>query len=154
MRRSRLARDSVSRYGIISGQSRKGDDVHSPFARRSLRQRIVALVAAYVIALGGLFANLAAANAAAAAATGSGTVTCHSHSAAEPSPTRNDNNGSVCIDCCCVGCLMLLAALPPPLKAAGAPQSAAARLALPPIAAVPAGNSTRSHQSRAPPRQA
>ncbi len=129
--------------------------MHSPFARRSLRQRIVALVAAYAIALGGLFANLAAASAAATAATGSGTVTCHSHSAAEPSPTQNDNNASICIDCCCVGCLMLMAALPPPpLKAAGAPQSAATRLALPPVAAVPAGNSTRSHQSRAPPLRA
>ncbi len=86
--------------------------MHSPFARRSLRQRIVALVAAYAIVLGGLFANLAVASAAAAAATGSGTVTCHSHSAAEPSPTRNDNNAGVCIDDCCVGCLMLMAALP------------------------------------------
>jgi hypothetical protein len=132
----------------------KGFDVHGPFARRSLRRRIVALAAAYVIALGGLFASVAAAGAAAAAVTGSGTVTCHSETTGDPSPIQNHKSGSVCIDCCCVGCVMLMAALPPPVKANGAPQSAARPLAWPSVAAAPATTSSRSHQSRAPPQTA
>jgi hypothetical protein len=128
--------------------------VPSPFARRSLRQRIVALVAAYAIAVGGLFASLTAANIAAAAATGSGTITCHHVDAGAPSPApaQNDNDGSACIDCCCLGCVMLMAALPaPPLETIGVPQSAARLPALPSLAVVPAADSTRAHQSRAPP---
>lgn len=123
----------------------------SLFARRSLRRRIIALAAAYVIALGGLFASRVGADMA-AAAIGSGTITCHSDAAGAPSPAHNDKNGNACIDCCCVGCAMLMAALPPPpIKAIGAPQSVARLLALPALAVVPAASPTRSHQSRAPP---
>lgn len=140
---------------LSTRQSRKGFDVRSPFARRSLRRRIVALAAAYAIALGGLFASLSAASIAAAAATGAGTITCHSDAGGAPSPAQNDKSGGVCIDSCCVGCVMLMAALPPPpLKAIGAPQSAARALPAPAVAALPAGSSTRSHQSRAPPIRA
>ncbi len=119
-----------------------------------MRRRIVALVAAYAIVLGGLFASLAAASAEATAAAGSGAITCHNRAAA-PSPAQNDNNGGTCIDCCCVGCVMLMAALPaPPIKAIGAPQSAAVLLALPSVAVVPAASAAKSHQSRAPPLRA
>jgi hypothetical protein len=128
--------------------------VPSLFARRSLRRRIVALAAAYVIALGGLFASLASANIA-AAALGSSPITCHGNPAGAPSPAQNDNNGGACIDCCCLGCAMLMATLPPPpIKAIGAPQSAARLLALPALAVLPAASPTRSHQSRAPPLRA
>jgi hypothetical protein len=129
--------------------------VYSSFARGSLRQRIVALAAAYAIVLGGLFASLAGASAEAAAAIGSGPITCHSHAGAAPSPAQNDKNGSACIDCCCLGCAMLMAALPaPPIKAIGAPQSAARLPALPALAVLPAASPTRPHQSRAPPLRA
>jgi hypothetical protein len=130
--------------------------VPSLFARRSLRRRIVALAAAYVIALGGLFASRVGADMAAAAiGSGSSPITCHGDAAGTPSPAQNDKNGNACIDCCCVGCAMLMAALPaPPIKAIGAPQSAARLLALPALAAVPGASPTRSHQSRAPPLRA
>jgi hypothetical protein len=145
----------VWRYGVVSRQSRKGLDVHSLFARRSLRRRIVALAAAYAIALGGVFASLATAGAAAAAATGSITITCHNDAGDASSPSQNDKGGSLCVDSCCVGCVMLMAALPPPpIKAIGAPQSAATLLPLPSIAVLPAASWTRSHQSRAPPLRA
>lgn len=126
----------------------------SLFARRSLRRRIIAIAAAYVIAIGGLFASRVGADMA-AAAIGSGTITCHSDAGDAPSPAQNDKNGSACIDSCCHGCAMLMAALPaPPIKAIGAPQSAARLLALPALAVVPAASPTRSHQSRAPPLRA
>ncbi len=151
--RKYLARGFVSRYSSLISAVPKGFGVHGPFARRSLQQRIVALVAAYAIALGGVLASLAAATA--AAAPGPGTVTCHSQAAAEPSPSQNDKTGKVCVASCCIGCMMLTAALPPPpLKTIGTPQSAARLLVLPPVAAVPAGSSSRSHQSRAPPLRA
>lgn len=129
----------------------KAFDVHSYFARWSLRRRVIALAAAYALALGGLFASWAAGSAAALAAAGPATVTCHSE-AGEPAPSQNDGSGHVCVDSCCVGCVLLMAALPPPpVKAIGAPQSAARPLAATPALAVPAENSSRSHQSRAPP---
>jgi hypothetical protein len=136
-------------------RSRTGFDVQNPFARRSLRRRIVALVAAYAIALGGLFASVAAASAAANAAIGSGTITCHSDAAGQGAPAPNDKSGGLCIDSCCVGCAMLLAALPPPpIKAIGAPQSAARILAPLPAVATPLGHTSASHRSRAPPIRA
>jgi hypothetical protein len=129
----------------------KALNVHSYFAGWSLRRRVIALAAAYALALGGLFASWAAGSAAALATAGPGTVTCHSD-AGEPAPAQNDGSGHVCLDSCCVGCVLLTAALPPPpLKAIGAPQSAAPPLAATPAPAAPAGHSARSHQSRAPP---
>jgi hypothetical protein len=124
------------------------------FARWSLRRRVIALVAAYALALGGIFASGAAAGAAALAADGAATVTCHSDAAGGPAPSQNDGS-HVCVDACCVGCVLLVAALPPPpVKAIGAPQSAARPLAQTASLAVHAASSTRAHQSRAPPRRA
>lgn len=115
---------------------------------------MIALAAAYAIALGGLFATWAAASAAALAAAGTATVTCH-RDAGEPTPSQNDGSGHGCVDSCCVGCVLLTAALPPrPVKAIGAPQTVARPLAATPALTVTAGNSTRSHQSRAPPLHA
>lgn len=116
---------------------------------------MIALVAAYALALGGLLASWAAGGAAALAATGSATVICHSDAAGGPAPSPNDDSGHVCIDSCCVGCVLLTAALPPPpLKVVGAPQSTARVFGPTPAVAVTAGSFTRSHQSRAPPLRA
>ncbi len=128
--------------------------MHRHFANRSLRRRLIALVAAYALALGGLFASWAAGSAAALAAAGPAAVICHSDAAGAPAPSQN-NGGHVCVDSCCVGCVLLTAALPPlPVKAIGAPRSAARPLAVTPAFVVAAGSSTRSHQSRAPPLRA
>jgi hypothetical protein len=120
-----------------------------------LRRRVIALVAAYALALGGLVASWAAGSAAALAAAAPATVTCHSDGAGAPMPAQNDGSGHVCVDACCVGCMTLTAALPPPpLKAIGAPQSAARPLAATPAPAIAAATCTRTHQSRAPPLRA
>lgn len=129
--------------------------MHRHFANWPLRRRLIALVAAYALALGGLFASWAAGSAAALAAAGPAAVICHSDAAGAPAPSQNNDSGHVCVDSCCVGCVLLTAALPPPpVKAIGAPQSAAQRLIVTPAFAVAAGSSTRSHQSRAPPLRA
>jgi hypothetical protein len=111
-----------------------------------LGRRIIALATAYALVLGGLIATWAAGSAAALTAAGQLTVICHSDPSGEAAPSQNHDSGHVCVDSCCVGCLLLTAALPPPpVKAIGAPQSAARPLAQRPILIVRAGNSTRSH---------
>jgi hypothetical protein len=120
-----------------------------------LRRRVIALAAAYAIALSSLLASFGAARAAAeAAAAIPGGVICHALNADEqaPLPASGQTNGGRCADNCCVGCLMLLAALPPPpTKVVGVPQSAGRLLALPAIVVATARPETTSHQSRAPP---
>lgn len=131
--------------------------VHQHFAKRPIRQRVIALLAAYAIALSGLFASFGLARAAAAAAAAPDVVICHTLVAGEeaPSPASDQTDGKHCASNCCIGCLMLLAALPPPpTKVVGAPQASSQRLALPAIAVAAAGPETTSHQSRAPPRAA
>jgi hypothetical protein len=128
--------------------------VHKYFARQPLRRRIVALAAAYAIALSSLIASFASASAAAEAATAPDVVICHTLIAGEqaPSPPFDQTDGRHCAANCCVGCLMLLLALPPPpTKIVGVPQSPVELLAPPAIAVAAAGPETTSHQSRAPP---
>jgi hypothetical protein len=128
--------------------------VRKVFTERPLRRRIIALVAAYTIALSSLLASYGAARAAAEAAGVPGGVICHTLVAGQqsPSPLSDQTNGKICVDNCCVGCLMLLAALlPPPEKLAGTPHSASETLTLPAIAVLAAGLETKSHRSRAPP---
>lgn len=126
--------------------------MHSYFARWSLRRRVIALAAAYALALGAVIASWAAGSAAAVAAAGPATVICHSDTSGGPVPSQNDGSGRVCVDSCCVGCVLLTAALPPPpVKAIGVPQSAARPLAATPGVGIRAWSSTRAHQSRAPP---
>jgi hypothetical protein len=130
-------------------------DVHGYFARRALRRRMIALAAAYALALGALFASWAVSNTAALSAAGLAAVICHNDGAGEPAPGQNHDSDTVCVDSCCVGCVLLMATLPPPpVKAIGVPQSAARPLPPTPARAVSAGSSTRSHQSRAPPQTA
>jgi hypothetical protein len=135
---------------VLAHWSDEASLLHRRFAERSLRRRIVALAAAYVIALSGLIGGFAAARA--AAASSAGAITCHSDVAGQQAPTGDEHGGKLCTDSCCIGCLMLMAALPPPpAKSAGMPQSSGRRLALPAVIAFTSTPQTKSHQSRAPP---
>src|SRR6516225_8562431 len=79
------------------------------FAKRPLRQRVVALVAAYAIALSGLMTSLAGAQAAQAEATAQpDVIICHSSLGADPAPASQDSNGNLCIKSC-VACITSLA---------------------------------------------
>jgi Protein of unknown function (DUF2946) len=118
-----------------------------------LRQRLVALAAAYAIALSGLIANFGGAQMAAAAATAqSDFVICHSDGANTPAPSPDGGTGKTCIDDCCTGCLMHTAALPQPPATAIALLSSAGEPIVPPaVAVVASGPELSSHRSRAPP---
>jgi hypothetical protein len=129
--------------------------VRKYFARRPLRRRIVALAAAYAIALSGLIASFGAASAAAEAAAAPNGIICHTPVAGDQAPASGDTNTKHCIDNCCVGCLMLLAAVPPPpAKIAAAPLSASQSVAPPQDIVLGGGFKTKDHRSRAPPQAA
>jgi hypothetical protein len=126
--------------------------VHRYFAKWPLRRRILALAAAYAIALSGIIANFGAGRAAAAESGTPVTVTCHTEIAADPSPLGGQDNGKSCANSCCTGCLMLMAALPPPsAKAVAVAQSPGQILPIRAIAGAVFSSQTKSHQSRAPP---
>ncbi len=121
------------------------------FARRPLRRRIVALAAAYAIALSSLIASFGAASAAAAAAAPNGII-CHTLVAGDQAPASGDTNTKHCIDNCCIGCLMLMAAVPPPpAKIVRAPLSASQFIAPPQHIVLGGGLEIKDHRSRAPP---
>jgi hypothetical protein len=130
--------------------------VHGFFRKRLLRKRIIGLAAAYAIALSGLIASFGGAQMAAAAAAQPGII-CHTDFAGGPAPSPDGNTGKndsskICIDDCCVGCLMLTAALPPPPVTAVAIQRPVSERVVPPaIAVLVSGPETKSHRSRAPP---
>jgi hypothetical protein len=125
--------------------------VRKYFARRPLRRRIVALAAAYAIALSSLIASFGAASAAAAAAGPTGII-CHTLVAGDEAPASGDTNSKHCIDDCCIGCLMLMAAVPPPpAKIFRAPLSASQSIAPPQNIVLVGGLETKDHRSRAPP---
>jgi hypothetical protein len=125
--------------------------VRKYFARRPLRRRIVALAAAYAIALSSLIASFGAASAAAAAAAPNGVI-CHTLVAGDEAPSSGDTNTKHCIDNCCIGCLMLMAAVPsPPAKMTGAPLSASQSIAPPGNIVLDGALQTKDHRSRAPP---
>ena len=117
-----------------------------------LRQRLIALAAAYAIALSGLIANFGGAQMAAAGATQPDFAICHSDGVNSPAPSPDGGTSKTCFDDCCTGCLMLSAALPaPPATAIARISSAGERIA--PLADAPfvATPHTKSHRSRAPP---
>jgi hypothetical protein len=129
--------------------------VHRLFAKRELRRRVIALVAAYAIALSSLIASFGAASAAAADAGSSGGIICHNAVGGQSSPVSNETNDKACADCCCVGCLMLMAALPRPPATAIAVTRPASEITHPEaIAVFPGAPDTKSHRSRAPPSAA
>jgi hypothetical protein len=126
--------------------------VRKYFARRPLRRRIVALAAAYAIALSSLIASFGAASAAAAAAAGPTGIICHTLVAGDAAPASGDTNSKHCADNCCIGCLMLMAAVPPPpAKIISAPLSASQSIAPPQNIVLVGGLETKDHRSRAPP---
>jgi hypothetical protein len=125
--------------------------VRKYLAKRPLRRRIVALGAAYAIALASLIASFGAASAAAAAAAPNGII-CHTLVTGDQTPASGDTNTKHCIDNCCIGCLMLIAAVPPPpAKITGAPLSASQSIAPPQNIVLVGGLQAKDHRSRAPP---
>jgi hypothetical protein len=126
--------------------------VRKYFGRGSLQQRIVALAAAYLIALAGLLASFGIASVAAADITNSSGFLCHTATGGSSAPTDDQSNNKICAERCGVGCLMLTAALPPPpANAAPLPQASSQSRAVVPAAWLAAAPVTKSHRSRAPP---
>lgn len=125
------------------------------FAGWRLRRRLVALTVAYALALTGILASFGAARTAAVASAIPGAVTCHSEGAGQQAPGQDRQNGTPCDASCCIGCLALVAALPPPPAiVAGGPQPTPQKLLHAAAHAFADGPQTRSHQSRAPPHRA
>lgn len=121
---------------------------------RPLWQRVVALTAAYAIALASLIATFGAARAAADLATTPGAVICHTVVAGDQAPVPASGQSNHCADNCCIGCLTLLAALPPTPKIAGVPLPISQPVRPPQIIVLSAGLQTKHHRSRAPPQTA
>lgn len=121
------------------------------FAKRALRQRIIALVAAYAIAFSGVIASFVAAQAAAELSVQPDVVICHNTIADRQAPASDQTDGKICVNCC-VGCITSLAmAVPPTVGAARLPQSVIARLDLPARVVAVAGAKANAHRSRGPP---
>jgi hypothetical protein len=117
-----------------------------------LRQRIVTLAAAYAIALSSLMTSLAAAQAAAESIHPSEGILCHSGSAAEqPAPRSGDSNGKVCVESCCIGCLVGAATVPPQSLAVAVPHSLSHRIATLTRLLLVASAEFNSYRSRGPP---
>jgi hypothetical protein len=126
--------------------------VRNLFTERTRPRRFVALVAAYAIALSGLLANFTAARAAIETANSPIGIICHTLQTDQQAPAHDQGGDQACAANCCSGCLMAMAALPPPpVTVAGAPQGTGLLLSLPAADAVVAGSETKSHRSRAPP---
>jgi hypothetical protein len=129
--------------------------VRHNFAKRPLGRRLVALVAAYAIALSSLIASFGAARAAAAAADTPGGIICHSLDAGQHAPADGQTDRNICSADCCVGCLLLVAALPPPpVNAVAVARSSAPVFAAPTIRGLTGRPEAKSHRSRAPPQAA
>jgi hypothetical protein len=129
--------------------------VHRHFVERVWRRRIIALAAAYIVALSSLVASFGAARAAAEAVAHPLGVICHGAAAGGTAFPQGQGNSGICIDCCCVGCLAPMAALPPPPVNALPPLRAVSNR-LPPVAvaALAGARPAKSHRSRAPPSAA
>jgi hypothetical protein len=126
--------------------------VRNLFTERTIRRRFVALVAAYAIALSGLLANFTAARAAIETANSPIGIICHTLQTDQQAPAHDQGGDQACAANCCSGCLMAMAALPPPpATVTGAPQGTGLLLSPPAADAVVAGSETKSHRSRAPP---
>ena len=121
------------------------------FAKQPLRQRVIALVAAYAIAFAGVMASFVAAQAAAEAAAQPDVVICHSGLGDESAPGPQNSNGNLCVKSC-VGCITSLAtAIAPTVSADRAPQSAFRQLDLAARVVLIAGAKFNAHRPRGPP---
>jgi Protein of unknown function (DUF2946) len=137
---------------LVWGDVSRGFVVHKLFARWPLLRRAGAVVAAYAIALSGLIASLSAVRIAIADASSSDIVICQPTLFGNPAPGSDHGDlGKLR----CVGCLIQLAAVPPPPTASVAVEQTAGQvLALPADVDFHSDPRTRSHQSRAPPYSA
>jgi hypothetical protein len=120
-----------------------------------LRERVIALAAAYAIALAGLIASFGAAQAAAeAAASGVDTgIICHSDAGkGAPGTGSHESNGAICFKSC-IGCVTssLATIIPPAIAAANPPQLSFKRLDLPACSVRLADAKANAHRSRGPP---
>ena len=122
--------------------------MHERFARRPTRRRIVALAAAYAIALSGLIASFSVIQMPGSFAADQGTVVCHGDAQQHPA---SDDDGKICVSCC-VGCLTSTAILQlPPVDPVPVRHASIAPLGAIVALVHFARAKTRSHQSRAPP---
>ena len=122
------------------------------FDSRPLLKRVVALAAAYAVVLSTLVVSFGAARAALADANSSEVVICQRAQLGNPAP--GGNHGDLC-NSCCDGCLIQLAAVPPPPTASVAVEPSAGELLAPPaIIGFRSDPQTTPHQSRAPPHSA
>ena len=121
------------------------------FANQALRQRVIALLAAYAIALASLIAAFGAAQTAAAALDGGTGVICHTDlGTGGPASGSDESNGTLCSKC--IGCVTSLATvIPPTVATAGPPQLAFKRLDLPPLSDRIASAKSNAHRPRGPP---
>jgi hypothetical protein len=127
--------------------------VYEFFRKRLLQKRLIALAAAYAIALSGLITSFGGAQMTAAAGAQPDFVICHSDGGGDPAPDGGQTGGKTCLSDCCTGCLIFSVALPqPPTTAIALMASAGERIAQHTIATFIAGPETRFHQSRAPPQ--
>ena len=126
--------------------------MRTTFAMRPVRQRIIALVAAYAVALASLIANFGAAQAAADAVAQPDSTICHSVIADQPAPSPDGTGNAICADCCCVGCVASIpAAVAPSAPVLVIPQVLVAGLgAVTHLVSLPAATS-KAHRSRGPP---
>ena len=121
------------------------------FAERPLQRRITVLAAAYAIALASLIASFVAARAAAEAINQPDGVICHGSGAEQPAPVPDENSGKICVGSCCIGCLTIVAAVPPLVGTAVMPHSLSQRPALLTRLVLAAGSDFNAHRSRGPP---
>jgi hypothetical protein len=128
--------------------------VRTHFAKRPLRRRLMALAAAYLIALSSLIASFGAA-AAAEVAGNTSAIICHADGGGLSSSTRDQTNGKIRADCCNAGCPVLMTALPPPPASAMALALSTCAIAhYRATVAIVAAFDVNSHRSRAPPLRA
>jgi hypothetical protein len=116
-----------------------------------VRQRVIALAAAYAIALAGVVACFSAAQAAAGAIDGTNDVICHTLGEGSPATDSHQHNADICLKTC-IGCIASLASLIPPTVGAADPlQRSFKRLDLPTRWVRLAETKSSAHRSRGPP---
>jgi hypothetical protein len=146
------AHDAAAQIDKLLGRAAQ---MRKSLAKHPLRWRVIALVAAYAIALSSLLASGVAARAAAELVAQSGGILCHTDEAGPAAPTNDKDNNRICVDCCCVGCLSLMAPVSLPQARIIVLGTLSSQVVAPPAMIVVAGSpSAKSHRSRAPPCEA
>lgn len=119
-------------------------------AKRALHRRIIALLAAYAIALASLVASFGAVQAAIGAVDGA--VICHTDAQGAPASGSHNDDGTICFKSC-IGCMTSLATvIPPTIAVSDPPQLSFKRLDLPALSFAVASAKSNAHRSRGPPQ--